>query len=129
MLLQSHDGQIFLLPALPNEWKNGSIKGIKARGNFMVDIKWENGQLLESKIYSALDGNCRLRTLQPVKVVEVKSFPAKGDNPNKLMASYGAPPYEKNAKAKLVEVNTTQGYVIDFKTEQGKTYTIIPLKK
>lgn len=127
MLLQSHDGKISLLPALPAAWKDGSIKGIKARGNFTITINWKNGKLSQAKIYSALGGNCRISTLQPVKVVEVKYQNANGENPNPLFTVYGKPPFEKNAKAKLQELNLKKEYVIDFKTEKGKTYTIVPL--
>ncbi len=125
MLLQSHDGQVSLLPALPNAWKNGSVKGIKARGNFTVDISWQNGKLLQSKIVSALGGDCRVRTNEPVKVIETGSSADNGSN--ELQTMYGKPPYQKNANAKLVEVNSLKGYVINFKTEKGKTYTIVPL--
>ncbi|MEO8111137.1 MAG: glycoside hydrolase family 95-like protein, partial [Ginsengibacter sp.] len=127
MLLQSHDGAITLLPALPAAWKEGSIKGIKARGNFTVDISWKNGELFQSKIYSVLGGNCRIRTFQPVKVIEVKSMNTGSENPNPLNKVYGKPPYENNAKTKLPELNLEKEFVIDFKTEKGKTYTIVPL--
>jgi len=127
MLLQSHDGAITLLPALPLAWKDGSIKGIKARGNFTLDIRWKNGQLTQSKIYSALGGNCRLRSYQPVKVIEVKSTEAKGENPNPLFTVYGKPPFEKNPDASLQDLNLKKEYVIDFPTVKGKSYTIIPL--
>ncbi|TDH20095.1 glycoside hydrolase family 95 protein [Segetibacter sp. 3557_3] len=126
MLLQSHDGQLSLLPALPVAWKDGSIKGIKARGNFTVDLNWRNGNLINGKIHSALGGNCRLRTNTPVKIAEVKFTPANGSNSNELNMVYGMPPYKKNENAKLVAVDTAKGYVIDFKTEKGKTYTVVP---
>ena len=48
-------------------------------------------------------------------------------NPNALYTMYGNPPYEKNEEAKLIELNSAKGYTIDFKTEKGKTYTIVPL--
>ena len=127
MFLQSHEGELSLLPALPAIWKKGSIKGIKARGNFKVDIAWDNGKLKQAKIVSGSGGNCRIRSLQPVKVVEAKAKTASGINPNPLYTVYGDLPYKKNADAKLVELNYTKGYTIDFKTEKGKMYTIIPL--
>jgi alpha-L-fucosidase 2 len=128
MLLQSHDGAITLLPALPAAWKNGNVKGIKARGNFTVEILWKSGDLATAKIYSALGGNCRIRTYQPVKVVEAKFIASHGYNTNPLNTTYGVPPYEKDPKAKLPSLDLEKEYIIDFKTEKGKTYTIVPLQ-
>jgi alpha-L-fucosidase 2 len=127
MLLQSHDGEISLLPALPAAWQEGSVKGIKARGNFTVDLQWKDGKLTQAKIYSPLGGDCRINTPQPVKIVEVKSGTAKGASSNPLLTAYGQPPYEKNPSANLVDLEIKEGYVTDFKTEKGKVYAIVPL--
>ena len=52
MLLQSHAGFIHLLPALPKEWKDGEVKGLKARGNYTVDMKWQDGKVVDYHIHS-----------------------------------------------------------------------------
>jgi len=61
MLLQSHDGYVELLPALPGNWKEGEIKGLVARGGFVVEIKWQNNQLVSAKISSHKGGNCPIK--------------------------------------------------------------------
>ena len=50
MLLWSHNDKLVLLPALPDKWKNGSIKGLRARGGYRVDIRWEDGEIVEKRI-------------------------------------------------------------------------------
>jgi alpha-L-fucosidase 2 len=60
MLVQSHDGEILLLPALPEQWKSGSIKGVKARGGYLLDIAWEEGKLNKVKIVPTKGGKTML---------------------------------------------------------------------
>ncbi|MFE5320546.1 glycoside hydrolase N-terminal domain-containing protein [Paenibacillus sp. NPDC056579] len=68
LLLQSHRGRIRLLPALPPQWKQGSVRGLKAREGFTVDMEWKEGQLTRATLYSHAGKTCRLVTLWPVQV-------------------------------------------------------------
>lgn len=61
MLLQSHNGELHLLPALPSSWKDGSAKGLRARGNYTVDILWRNHNLLKARITAGNSNVCRIR--------------------------------------------------------------------
>lgn len=72
MLLQSHQDEIFLLPALPDAWQSGSISGLKARGNYEVSIEWQNGALSSATIGAVNGGKCVVRSLSPIEIEGVK---------------------------------------------------------
>ncbi len=74
MLLQSQSGDIHLLPALPAAWKNGKVKGLKARGNFEVSITWKNNKLDKAVITSLSGGKCLIRTNVPVKIKNARAI-------------------------------------------------------
>jgi alpha-L-fucosidase 2 len=61
MLVQSHNGYIHILPALPEAWPAGKIKGLCARGNFVMDIKWNDGKLTGLEVFSGSGGPCKIR--------------------------------------------------------------------
>jgi alpha-L-fucosidase 2 len=94
MLLQSHAGEVSLLPALPSAWQTGSVKGLRARGGYTVNMEWQDGKLQQASIKADRDGTLRIRTKAPVSVSGVKSVTEK-------------------------EVN-----VIEFPVKAGRTYTL-----
>lgn len=122
MLLQSHDEALHLLPALPQDWNKGSVKGLVARGAFEVAMDWDGGELTTATVISRIGGNLRIRSYVPLEGVGLKE--AKGDNPNPLMK-------RGNIKEPLVAAGLRAQYPLlykiyeyDIQTQPGEKYTL-----
>lgn len=122
MLLQSHDGAVHLLPALPDKWAEGKVKGLVARGGFVVDMDWNGVQLNTAKIHSRIGGNLRLRSYVPLKGEGLK--PALGTNPNPLFrqATIKDPLVSKEINPQYPVIPRVYEY--DLATEAGKDYVV-----
>jgi alpha-L-fucosidase 2 len=118
MLMQSHDGFINLLPALPDVWQEGEVRGLVARGGFVIDLKWRGGKVEQLTITSTEGGNCRLRSLTPLKGKGLQ--PATGINPNPLYCL----PDIKDVTADKPASLPDKGYLYDLKTDKGAVYVV-----
>ena len=100
MLLQSHEGYIDLLPALPSEWADGHFDGVCARGGFELDFSWKNKALTSLEILSKAGIPCNLKTDKKIKVY---------------------------SDGQQIKVKKLKNGIVEFKTTKGKTYTIAGL--
>ena len=98
MLLQSHQGEVHLLPALPAKMKAGSVTGLRARGGFEVDMTWEHNALRTARIRSVLGRPCRIRSATPIAQI--------------------------SDGIQEVSVQTPGENLYEFATEAGRTYTL-----
>lgn len=137
MLVQSHAGEIHLLPALPTAWSKGKVKGLRTRGGFEIDMEWENGNIKQLVLKSSIGGVCRIRSTLPLMSKDLSLRAPRGKNPNPLF-QYMAPeiPYvigkgaqtEAN-KAGSPASSKPRSSAIEFDTVAGGKYTFWPLSK
>jgi len=122
MLLQSQDGAVQLLPALPSVWKAGSISGLKARGGFEVNMQWQNGEIAKATIKSSLGGNCRIRSYSPLKGKGLKV--AKGENPNSFYPVTEILPVLNHSTVPAAAIDLKKVYEYDVMTKKGQTIEV-----
>jgi alpha-L-fucosidase 2 len=126
MMLQSHDGALHLLPALPDRWPDGKVTGLVARGGFVVDIEWKNGEAAMVKVHSRLGGNLRLRTSADLSLKDGGILDrAEGDNPNPyyIVPAVADPLISSEAVLEMESVPDHNLY--DIATKPGKTYVLV----
>ena len=125
MLLQSHDGFVYLLPALPDAWKEGTVSGLKARGGFEVSMTWKDNNISKATIISKNGGNLRIRSAVPLTGKGLKV--AKGENKNPLFATPTDVKQKINFPDKLEKLpELKKTYLYDINTKKGEVVELKP---
>ena len=127
MLVQSHDGFVHLLPALPDEWQEGEVCGLRTIGGFVIErLAWKDGLLVEARIRSTIGGNLRLRLNDKGKMINNKWAAAKGVNPNPLFAVYTMPVQKRQGDGYVTLSEHVSSYdnLYDIETHPGETIVI-----
>lgn len=124
MLMQSHDGAIHLIPALPDVWPAGKVTGLRARGGFeIVELIWEDHKVVKAVIKSRLGGNLRIRSANQL-TAKGKFAEAQGENPNPF---YQRPAVKQpliSPEASLKAFDLPEYYLYDIETTKGETIVV-----
>ncbi|MEO6550479.1 MAG: glycoside hydrolase family 95 protein [Ferruginibacter sp.] len=127
MLMQSANGELHLLPALPDVWNNGTISGIRALGGFqIVSMEWKEGKVVKAVIKSTLGGNLRLRVPNAMQLgTGAVLKKAIGKNSNSFYQVEETPAPIISEKANIAPLELKETVLYDLPTQAGKTYTFI----
>ena len=130
MLVQSHDGAVHLLPALPDSWTSGEVKGVRARGGFVVDEQWREAKLHTAKVRSTIGGVLRLRSYVPLRLAKAPKGAvltvAKGACPNALfMPAAIRQPLQSAELKDFQKLPLRPVYEYDIDTQAGQTYSFV----
>jgi len=127
MLMQSADGAVHLLPALPDVWQTGSIGGLLAQGGFeVVRLEWKEGKLTKVEVKSKVGGNLRLRVPNQLKSVDGRSVKiASGKNSNEFYQNEEVAGAIISSNANLSSPDIKQTFIYDVSTQAGKVYVFV----
>ena len=127
MLLQSHGGNVHLLPALPAQWAEGSVSGLRARGGFeIVELSWRDGFVDRAIIRSTVGGNLRLRSNAALTSADGHALSAaEGKNPNAICTEYNMPDPIVADMSKIPDTVLPETYVYDIPTEPGQEIELV----